>query len=157
MQVTLTIDKRDLERVRRAAPEALKRFVYQTGLQVEREAVLIVGQRAEKFGHLGRSIGMRMAGSAKWPAAELYATAKYARYVHEGTGIYGPMKRPFFVKAKNKKALHFVWRGAEWVRRSVTIKGMRGRPFFIWAVERVVPERMMGIWRRIEMEVFKGK
>ncbi len=51
----------------------------------------------------------------------------YALDVHEGTGLYGPKKRPIAIKARNKKALF--WKGAEHPVRSVKSPGMRGIPF----------------------------
>jgi len=57
------------------------------------------------------------------------AVAKYAEYVHEGTGLYGPHKR--VIVPTTKKALF--WPGAAHPVRSV--KGMRPRPFFTLALK----------------------
>jgi len=56
-------------------------------------------------------------------------TAKYAGYVHEGTGLYGPRKT--LIRPKNKKALY--WPGASHPVRSV--RGMKPNPFLTKAAE----------------------
>lgn len=48
---------------------------------------------------------------------------EYGKFVHQGTGIYGPHKKP--IKPVTKKALF--WRGAAHPVKS--IKGMKPRPF----------------------------
>lgn len=60
----------------------------------------------------------------------LKATAPYAKFVHEGTGIFGPLKKK--IVPTTKKALF--WPGARHPVKSV--KGMRPRPFFRIAIER---------------------
>ena len=50
-------------------------------------------------------------------------TAPYAGYVHEGTGLFGPHKKP--IVPVNRKALF--WSGARHPVKSV--KGMKGRPW----------------------------
>ena len=61
----------------------------------------------------------------------LKATAKYAEYVHEGTGLYGPYKTK--IVPRNKQALF--WKGALHPVRST--KGMKGNPFFTKARNQV--------------------
>lgn len=53
----------------------------------------------------------------------------YARWVHDGTGLYGPLKRK--IVPRTKKALH--WKGAAHPVKSV--KGMKPRPFLAQAAE----------------------
>jgi len=57
--------------------------------------------------------------------------ASYSRYVHEGTGLFGPQKKP--IVPTTKKALF--WPGAKHPVKSV--KGMRPNPFFARALSRV--------------------
>jgi hypothetical protein len=61
----------------------------------------------------------------------LTAGAKYARFVHEGTGLFGPYK--ILIKPKTKKALF--WEGAPHPYRSV--KGQKPNPFFLRAINQV--------------------
>ena len=62
--------------------------------------------------------------------------AKYAEFVHRGTGLFGPFKQKIF--PKTKKALF--WPGAahpvKWVR------GMRPNPFFDRALKQIKPQRV---------------
>ena len=58
-------------------------------------------------------------------------TARYAGYVHEGTGLYGPHKTK--IVPKSKQALF--WPGASHPVRSV--RGMKGRPFVAKAAGQV--------------------
>jgi HK97 gp10 family phage protein len=62
--------------------------------------------------------------------------AKYAEFVHRGTGLFGPFKQKIF--PKTKKALF--WPGAahpvKWV------KGMRPNPFFDRALKQIRPQRV---------------
>lgn len=83
-------------------------------------------------GHLGRSISedpQRMDGPLI-VGGGVTAWAKYARFVHNGTGVYGPSGMPFVIRPRNPAGvLHFFWNGREIFAKSVTVKGMRGRPF----------------------------
>ena len=58
------------------------------------------------------------------------AYADYARYVHDGTGVYGPRGQAYVIRPKNPGGvLHFFWNGREVFAKSVTVQGMRARPF----------------------------
>lgn len=59
----------------------------------------------KKTSTLARSIYVRLERLATGFIGRVGTHLKYARYVEEGTGIYGPKHRPFVVRAKNAKAL----------------------------------------------------
>lgn len=63
-------------------------------------------------------------------------SAPYARYVHEGTGLYGPHKTK--IVPARKRALF--WPGASHPVRSV--RGMKGTPFLMDAAERADMEKL---------------
>jgi hypothetical protein len=65
--------------------------------------------------------------------------APHAVYQHEGTGLYGEKHKAFPVKAKNKKALHWVSEGDSHFSKSVSIKGIHPDPFLHNAMERQKP------------------
>ena len=65
------------------------------------------------------------------------ATAKHARYVHEGTGIYGYYKKRFTILPKKKKALF--WPGGKHPVKKVIQKGIRPNPFFKKALKEIRP------------------
>lgn len=59
---------------------------------------------------------------------------EYARFVHQGTGLWGPLRRR--ITPTTKQALH--WPGARHPVKSV--KGQPPQPFLQTAWERVLPE-----------------
>jgi len=149
VEVTFEYDRKGLMRLSKDSPRLFERTIRRLGASVEREAKLLVGgkigrMKAEATGNLGASIGHRIVGKGRGTAAEIYATARYAEWVHEGTGIYGPLKRPIVVRAKRAKALSFFWRGKAMIVRSVSIKGMRPRPFLREAVRLSLSQERMG-------------
>ncbi len=79
-----------------------------------------------KTGQLRKSITSQVLSDTE---AVVGTNLYYARYVHDGTGLYGPLKRR--IRPKTRKALH--WRGAAHPVKSV--RGMRPRPFLAQAVE----------------------
>lgn len=72
---------------------------------------------------------------------------RYARFVEEGTGIYGPKKQPIVIEARNKKALFWglyepnpkTGKDEPVFRRRVVVKGMKPRRMFGKGVERFLP------------------
>ena len=88
----------------------------------------------EKTTNLVDSITSEFSGSGFHTEAKVKATARYAIFVHEGTGIYGPVGEP--IRPKVKKALF--WPGAEHPVKSV--RGMKPRPFLKEALEEEGPK-----------------
>lgn len=112
--------------------------VIQSGLlrvagAIEAEAVAVVPR---KTSNLANSIRKYLTGRN---SAVVTATAPYAVFVHEGTGIYGPHHQTFDIRPKDKKALAFTWMGKKIVRKKVTVKGQRPQKFFEQAVKKVQP------------------
>lgn len=70
----------------------------------------------------------------------------YARYVHDGTGLYGPLRRK--IVPKTRKALH--WPGAAHPVKSV--KGMRARPFLAEAAEEMARRPLPPLIRQVAGE-----
>ncbi len=67
---------------------------------------------------------------------------EYARYLEEGTGVYGPLKRPITIVAKKRKGLFwgaYDEDGDPIVRKRVTIQGMKPRAPFGKAMARFLP------------------
>lgn len=65
------------------------------------------------------------------------SSVQYATYHHEGTGIYGPRRRP--IRAKNGGVLVFKPQGAQTVIFRPEVKGSRGNPFLAEALREVLP------------------
>jgi hypothetical protein len=84
-----------------------------------------------KTGRLRQGIRPVLAGGGRLGGA-LVSLAPYSSYLHFGTGVYGPGRRPCTVAAKNKKALS--WPGARHPVRRVFIRGIEPRDFLREAV-----------------------
>lgn len=65
---------------------------------------------------------------------ELNPLVKHAKWVHEGTGLFGPYHTPIVPK-KPGGFLVFYWHGRKWVKRSV--KGQKPQPFLTESFEYV--------------------
>lgn len=77
-----------------------------------------------RTGRLRNSIRAYLSGAGR---GVLEATAPYARYLHEGTGIYGPARKPIVIEPRGKKALW--WPGAAHPVRVVRQAGIKPRDF----------------------------
>jgi len=72
----------------------------------------------------------------------LRATADYAKYVHEGTGIYGPHHQKIVPTDKKALAFRASWgpgRGKKGLTVLRSVKGMKPNPFFTRARKRFKP------------------
>jgi predicted amino acid-binding ACT domain protein len=67
---------------------------------------------------------------------------EYARYLEEGTGVFGPKGQPFTIVPKAKKALFwgaFDGNGKALIRKRAVIQGMQARAPFATAIARFIP------------------
>lgn len=86
-----------------------------------------------RSGNLDRSVQVDMSSDGMSGTVSLQTSiAPYGPYIHNGTGIYGPRKKPIVPTAK--KLLHFYVGGKPVFARSV--KGVRPDPFLTTAFER---------------------
>lgn len=116
----------------------LKRFVddcARAGEDALRKLVFLVEGRAKELapkrtGNLWRSIISKITGGK----GVIKVTAEYARFVHQGTGIYGEHAHP--IVPVRRKALY--WTGASHPFRSV--KGQKANPFLLNALEEIRDE-----------------
>lgn len=85
---------------------------------------------------------------------------RYARFVEEGTGIYGPKKVPIVIEARNKKALFWglylpnekTGKDEPVFRRRVTIKGMKPRRMFATSAREFLPRYLQIIEQELARE-----
>lgn len=112
------------------AKDLLKR-----GLRVESKAKMNLGSNPRRIdtGRLRASIRTIVIMIDGKPAVRIGTGVKYARYVHDGTGLYGPHHR--YILPKNKKVLRWKVKGPKklvgkggyvYAKRS---SGMRPNPF----------------------------
>jgi hypothetical protein len=78
-------------------------------------------------GLLRSSISVRPVTVNGLPAVRIGTGVHYARYVHDGTGVYGP--RGAMIRAKRGKLLVFTPKGGRGKVFARKVRGMRGNPF----------------------------
>jgi HK97 gp10 family phage protein len=91
---------------------------------VEREARRLAPKRT---GELQRSINGTTVRRGKKIVGRVEATAPHARFVHEGTGLYGPKKQLIF--PKRARVLSWVDPASNQRVFARYVRGMRPRPF----------------------------
>jgi hypothetical protein len=94
----------------------------------------VSGPKRVNTGHLRSSIKHQLIVRPEGLAVRVGTSVHYARFVHDGTGIWGPLHRPIF--PKHGKVL--VWRSriygakkGKWAGKVVvrSVKGMKPNPF----------------------------
>lgn len=91
-----------------------------------------------RSGTLAASIEAFVTGAG---AGSIGASAPYASFVHDGTGLFGPSGEAYTVSARIKKALS--WPGAAHPVRSVHVRGIEGREFITRALDGPVPDQAL--------------
>lgn len=116
--------------------EAQLKDLYRRGLKVQTQARLLLSgggaghPKRVDTGHLRSSIQVevRQYGGGR-PAVRIGTNVKYARWVHDGTGLYGPRRR--LIRPKKAKVLRFSGRryGKTGYIYARHVKGMHPNPF----------------------------
>lgn len=100
-----------------------------TGVAAFGNQLLVRGSRgfigAAPIGSEGRSVFTA--------EVKLNPEVEHAKWVHEGTGIYGSSRRPYTPRVK--PYMIFFWHGRKWFAKSV--KGQKAQPFLFDAFEYV--------------------
>lgn len=120
--------------VGRYRPEQVK-DLYRRGLKVQSRARLLLSgggashPKRVDTGHLRSSIQVQIRQVGGNPAIRIGTNVKYARWVHDGTGLYGPRHR--LIRPKKAKVLRFNGRryGKTGYIYARHVKGMRGNAF----------------------------
>lgn len=103
------------------------------GLKVESAAKRRLGSNPRRVdtGRLRASITTQLISYNGRPAVRVGTNVKYARYVHDGTGIFGPYSE--VIRPKTKKALSWVTKGKGRKKGNRVfakyVIGMRPNPF----------------------------
>jgi HK97 gp10 family phage protein len=103
---------------------ALARGILRASKKVERKAKRLAP--VDK-GQLRASITSQIVFRSGLPIGRVGTNVKHAKWVHEGTGIYGPRGVP--IRPKNGKVLVFKPKGKSKNVYVKSVKGMKGRPF----------------------------
>lgn len=127
----LKIDDKKFRAIDKKLAKKAERAVKQTAKMIEARAVK---NAPERTSNLINSIVTEFEGGGFNSGAKVKATARYAIFVHEGTGIFGPVGLPIF--PRNKQALF--WPGARHPVKMV--RGMKPRPFLRRAFDEEGPK-----------------
>jgi HK97 gp10 family phage protein len=134
MKLSMDVDSKELQRAFDAAPAKvtlnLNQWINNAATRTVKQAKM---EAPVKDGPLQSSIRPyfgRMTATVK-------PNKEYALYVHEGTGIYGPKKRP--ITPRSGKMLAWKSKGGTWAfARSV--KGIKPNPYMEKAYQIVKPD-----------------
>lgn len=121
-----------IQKMLRSPKGQVARGILKIGKKVERKAKRLV---PVDHGILRNSINTELI-IRKGPVARIGSKVKYALYVHEGTGIYGPKGVP--ITPKKGKVLVFTARKSGDLVFARSVKGMKGTPYLRNALIAVV-------------------
>jgi phage gpG-like protein len=125
---------------------ALRRLLTHPGGQVLRD-MWKKGKRVESkakrkcpvdHGRLRSSLHTEFVLRGWAPFVRVGTNVRYAAWVHNGTGIYGPSGKP--IVPKRAKVLVFTPRGSSTIVFAKFVKGMKARPFLKDALDAVNDE-----------------
>lgn len=130
--VEIRVNNVALQNMLRNPKGQVARGILKIGKKVERRAKRLV---PVDQGVLRNSISTELI-IRKGPVARIGTKAKYALYVHEGTGIYGPRGVP--ITPKHSKVMVFTSRKTGNLVYARSVKGMKGTPYLRDALLEVV-------------------
>lgn len=93
------------------------------------------GPKRINTGRLRASITTQLVRRGGYPAVRIGTNVKYAMWVHDGTGLYGP--RHSYIYPKTKRYLRWKPKGAQKYVYAKRTKGMRGNSFLVSALESI--------------------
>lgn len=127
VNVVIDINSKFVARLLRSPAGPLARNMLTRGNRVRREARRRINSRS---GNLSRSIQVEVVVVNDGAGVRIGTDLYYARFVHDGTGIYGPSRKP--IKPQSGKALAFDGRGGTVIVASS--RGQRGTKFLVEAL-----------------------
>lgn len=133
MTIRVKLDESVINREMRTSSGMTARGLFRTATQVEAVAKRLA---PVDTGRLRSSIQKRVVSRGGRVTAEVTASVKYAAFIHEGTGIYGPRRKP--ITARGGAFLVFTPRGASQPVFARSVRGIRPRPFLRDALRAVI-------------------
>lgn len=95
-----------------------------------------IGREAPTYhGRLAGSFDIQMMDPYTW---RIFTMVHYAMFVHEGTGVYGPVGHP--IVPVQAQFLRFEWHGRIWFMRSV--RGQEANPYIDRAIDTTKRQKM---------------
>lgn len=125
----LRLDPKLGAKIRDAVRDSVARDMQRRGLRVEAAAKVRISGHPKRVdsGRLRDSIRAVPIIRGGAPGSRIGTNVKYALFVHDGTGIYGP--RGARIKPKTKRYLKFIPKGGNRFVYAKSVKGMRPNPF----------------------------
>ena len=146
--------------------DEMKRFLASKGprspfVRIEfRKQLRVIQREARKThdfksrqGNLERSIEAKIVNEEPL-TGEVFineAVAPYGTFVHEGTGVYGPKKKPYFVKPSEKKALRWSKGDKFFFSKGHKVMGQPADKFLDAAVEK----KLDSVSKSLEAAIYK--
>lgn len=131
VKVSRKLNKAQIQRMLESPQGGLAKDLLRRGIRVQARARRNLGgttgsgPRRVQTGQLRASVSTQLRSFQGLPAVRVGSNLKRAKWVHDGTGIYGPKKKP--ITPKSKKTLR--WRGPHGYIFAKSVKGMRPNPF----------------------------
>jgi hypothetical protein len=118
VSVRVEINNRFITRLLKSPAGPLARHMLTRGNRVQREARRRINSRS---GRLARSITVSVVVENGGAGVRVGTDLFYARFVHDGTGVYGPSQRP--IRPRRGRALAFPGRAGH-----VVVASSAGQP-----------------------------
>lgn len=120
-------------KIKNISGDAIGRDMMRRGVRVQSAAKkrLSANPKRVDTGRLRSSVRVAPTRYRGYTGARVGTNVNYALLVHNGTGIYGPRRRP--IRPKRRKFLRFETKGGDIVYAR-QVKGMRPNPFLVEAL-----------------------
>lgn len=125
----VTVDPNFAARLRRAMADPIGRDMMRRGLRVESRAKQLISTKPKRVdtGRLRSSVRTVPIPYMGTYGAGVGTNVYYARWVHDGTGLYGP--RHMRITPRRARALRFTPKGSSRPIYRASVKGMKPNPF----------------------------
>lgn len=133
MATRIVLNNAELNRLLKSRSGGVGKAIFTKGKKVESEAKR---RCPVDSGRLRSSISTEISLTNKGPVARVGTNVKYAVFVHEGTGVFGP--RRTIITPKRSRFLVFRPKGAIKKVFAKRVRGMRGTPFLEEALNSVM-------------------
>lgn len=128
VSVRIDVNNRLVQQLLRSPVGPLARHMLTRGNRVRRAARRNINSRT---GNLARSLTVDVVIENGGAGVRIGSELHYARYVHDGTGVYGPRGRP--IRPRRGKALKFAGQTGSVIVASSS--GQRGTKFLLRALD----------------------
>lgn len=129
------INDHNLQAFLRSPAGGIAKNMFKRAVRIRSAAQRNLGRspRRIRTGYLRASLYIKPVVIDGYPGFRIGSPLNYARFVHDGTGIYGPKGQP--IRPKNSKWLVFIPSGGSGKVFAKEVKGMPPNPFLKDAVK----------------------